>query len=300
MQLNPTFHSNIHDIYGDAGKDWIKKLPALIAQLSEQWHFELIHPMDNLSYNFVGSVKMQSNNNTAILKMAFENSRLNTEVEWLKCMSHCVPAVYEHNEKLSAFLMEHIIPGLSLKSQMKTLKDDQATIIICKAILDLQTQQHSNTHFKHLSELAKSLTVLDKIYDKKLLDHAKSLFHDLTIDRSQDIILHGDLHHENIISSGNDWKVIDPHGYRGDPAAEVGAMIRNPWDCFPTEHSLSKTIQRRLDIMSAQLPFDPQKIKAWAFCMTVLSAAWTVENHPNAKATDLDMDAAEALSPLLS
>jgi len=62
----------------------------------------------------------------------------------------------------------------------------------------------------------------------------------------------------------------------GDPAAEVGAMIRNPFDCFPANQPLQKIITRRLHILRDELPFDAQKIKAWAFCMTVLSAAWKV------------------------
>ncbi|HEV2614659.1 MAG TPA: aminoglycoside phosphotransferase family protein [Gammaproteobacteria bacterium] len=298
-KLNPTFISNIKDIYGDAGIAWIKNLPDQIKTLSDLWHFDLIRPMENLSYNFVGLVKLNATNNTAIVKIAFENARLLTEVEWLKSMSHCVPTVYNFDTQLNAFLMEHLIPGESLKALLITIKDDAATKIICQVIIDLQSGQKTEpslrTEFKHLSEFVKSLNILEGIYNKKLLDHAKSLFHDLTIDRKYDVILHGDLHHDNIISSGSEWKAIDPHGYIGDPAAEVGAMIRNPWDCFPKEHALSKTIERRLAIMKENLPFDSQKIKAWAFCMTVLSAAWTVENHPHATASDLDMDVTEAI-----
>jgi streptomycin 6-kinase len=34
-----------------------------------------------------------------------------------------------------------------------------------------------------------------------------------------------------------------------------------------------------LQILAEMLPFDPERIKAWAFCMTALSAAWDVEGH---------------------
>jgi streptomycin 6-kinase len=279
MQLNPIFVSNIHDIYGQAGNTWLDKLPVLIQQLAEQWNFQFLKPVAD----------------TAILKIAFEHERLATEVSWLNAMQHGVPSLYNYDKNLNAVLMEHLIPGVSLKSLVISGKDDLATAIICETIRHLQSQESSASTFTHLSELMKSLAILENRYDATLLSQAKSWFHDLTVDRTQDVILHGDLHHGNILSSDSHWKSIDPHGYTGDPVAEVGAMIRNPFDCFPTEKSLSKTIERRLSIMADELPFDRQKIKQWAFCITVLSAAWTLENHKDAKETDLDIEVAAAI-----
>jgi streptomycin 6-kinase len=121
--------------------------------------------------------------------------------------------------------------------------------------------------------------ILDGHVDNRLLSKAQSLFHDLTIDRTHDVILHGDLHHDNILASGDSWKAIDPHGYMGDPAFEVGSIIFNPYDCFPNDVLLNTLIKRRLEIMIEQLSFDKQRIKAWAFCKTILSVAWTFEDH---------------------
>jgi streptomycin 6-kinase len=132
---------------------------------------------------------------------------------------------------------------------------------------------------KHLSDLTESLLLLKGHLESATLAKAVSLFRDLSADRTQDVLLHGDLHHDNILNSDSSWKVIDPHGYIGDPAAEVGVMIRNPIDCFPTDKPLKKIIERRLKILSEMLPFDPKKIQAWAFCLTILSAAWDFEGY---------------------
>jgi len=70
-------------------------------------------------------------------------------------------------------------------------------------------------------------------------------------------------------------------------------MIKNPTDCFPTYLPLSRVVERRLKIMADELPFDAQRIKSWAFCMTVLSAAWTLEDH--ATVTQLEVDVAVAI-----
>jgi streptomycin 6-kinase len=113
--------------------------------------------------------------------------------------------------------------------------------------------------------------------------------HELTADHSQDVLLHGDLHHDNIICQGSSWKAIDPHGYLGDPAAEVGVMIRNPMDSFPDYQSCAQIIDTRLQILKEELPFDPQRIKAWLFTLTLLSAAWNMQDFDQLAKTEIEL-----------
>ena len=47
------------------------------------------------------------------------------------------------------------------------------------------------------------------------------------------MLLHGDLHHENILldASGN-WKAIDPQGRIGEQCLECGRFLLNEWEWF--------------------------------------------------------------------
>jgi streptomycin 6-kinase len=279
MQLNPTFVSNIRDIYGKAGESWLKDLPTQLQQLAAKWNLRLLEAMPDLSYNFVGLAEIRSTGEIAIIKIAPVGEYIAVEARWLRCFNKGVPKLYQHDEEQHALLMERLEPGNSLKTLVRTGHDDSATRIICQTIRDLQSQQQKQFVFKHLSELSGSLSLLKGHFDGKILSKAESWFRELTTDRTQDVVLHGDLHHDNILASGTTWKAIDPHGYIGDPTFEVGMMIYNPLDCFPNDHSIAQTVKRRLKILAEELPFDSQRIKAWAFCMTVLSAAWTFEGH---------------------
>ncbi|MBM3632959.1 MAG: streptomycin resistance protein [Alphaproteobacteria bacterium] len=294
MEFNPKFISNIQDIYGEDGDAWLKNLPHYIKQLSSLWDFHLISPMENLSYNFVGTVRMNATSQTAILKMAPKGGSLIPEMRWLNCLKKGIPELYKFDEDLNAFLRENLEPGYSLKTLVKAGDDDGATKIICETIRNIQSQPCAKDTFRHLSKLPIVLSTLDGKFDPKLLSKAKELFSDLCADRSHDVLLHGDLHHDNILSCRGGWKTIDPHGYIGDPAAEVGAMIRNAFDCFPSNHSVSKIVSRRLSILADELPFDPQKIKAWAFCITVLSGAWSAEDHGDVP--DITLQVAKAIN----
>lgn len=274
MHLPSPFITNIHAAYGDAGKLWLKQLPQQLEGLAKQWDFRFVKPVTNLAYNFVGIVELHTTGEPAIIKISPDSKSIVAEMHCLQCFKRDVPKIFNFDENQRAFLMEHLTPGDSLKSLVQAGQDDAATRLICQVIRDLQSEQQVIFSFKHLSDLAQDLMQLQGHVDKRLLAKVKALFRDLTADRSQDVLLHGDLHHDNIISQGSSWKVIDPHGYIGDPVAEVGAMIRNPWDGFPKNHSLKVVVERRLRILAEELPFDAQRIKAWAYCMTILSAAW--------------------------
>lgn len=315
IELPPIFINNIHATYGETGKRWLTELPQHLACLSDAWNFQIIHPISDLSYGFVALVRLNDSHSTAILKTTPGGGNILTEARWLQSFEGGVPKVYHIDEERHAFLMEHLEPGTTLKSLVQEGRDEEATRIICQTILELHSSHASHathtTHststlnptpnstktstsnpnqipiastisssspsFKHLSELSEALPFLKGHMNETIIFKALSLFHDLSSDRRNDILLHGDLHHENILQSGSSWKVIDPHGYIGDPAAEVGTMIRNPYDCFPKDKPLKKVLERRLNILSEMLPFDPKRIYAWAFCCTILSAAWDVE-----------------------
>jgi streptomycin 6-kinase len=176
--------------------------------------------------------------------------------------------------------MEQLWPGTSLKHLIQEGKDEQATRIIAQTILDLQSMDplhQANLNYQPISEHIDSLDFLQKYLDHRIIDSAKSIFKELCASSTKNIILHGDLHHDNILQNSASWDVIDPHGYIGDPCAEVGPMIFNPLDCFPQHLPLQNIIQTRLKILDEMLPFDLERIKAWAFCLTLRSAGWDVE-----------------------
>lgn len=276
MKLNTSFIKNIHATYGEEGKTWLGNLPAHLEKLSAQWNFQMIHPVKDISYNFVAVVKLQSG--LAILKTAPSAARLIAEAEWLKAHKKSVPIIFHIDKINNAYLMEKLEPGISLKYLVKEGNDEKATRIISQVILDLQsTDTLHQMNYQPISEHMASFSLLRGHVDVKIVDRAKSIFKDLCANSSNDIILHGDLHHDNILQNGTSWSVIDPHGYVGDPCAEVGPMIFNPLGCFPKHLPMEKVIESRLNILAEMLPFDLERIKAWAFCLALRSAAWDIE-----------------------
>ena len=60
------------------------------------------------------------------------------------------------------------------------------------------------------------------------MEKAETLFSELIESMSAPVLLHGDLHHYNILSAvRKPWLAIDPKGVVGEVEYEVGAFVRN-------------------------------------------------------------------------
>lgn len=90
------------------------------------------------------------------------------------------------------------------------------------------------------------------------------------------MLVHGDLHHFNILSaSRRPWVAIDPKGLAAEPAYEVGALLRNP----APERYLDLAVQkRRVELLATELGFDRHRIIGWGLGQAVLSAWWIYED----------------------
>lgn len=88
-----------------------------------------------------------------------------------------------------------------------------------------------------------------------------------------DIPLHGDLHHDNILSSDRGWLAIDPKGLLGDPHYEVANAFRNPFGA-PKLASDTRRIKSMADTFSARLGLNRKRLLGFAAAHTGLSVCW--------------------------
>lgn len=279
MNYPDAFTKNIQDTFGTTGKAWLQSLPSLISELEAKWHWKFSHPAKDLSYNFVGFGKRNADKKEVVVKILCPDGVLEKELQWLQFYPEVTPKIGGSDPKLRAFLMEKVSPGQSLKYLVQQGQDEEATRILAKVILKLGKPMPSvQAPFRHVRDFIPTLSKLHGKVPSELVHLAAFLFQDLCMTAPQDVLLHGDLHHDNILSSEDSWSVIDPHGYIGDPAFEVGAMIGNPLDCYP-QGDLQGILERRLQILSEELPWEAQRIWGWCFCYSMLSAAWSVEGQ---------------------
>ena len=129
-----------------------------------------------------------------------------------------------------------------------------------------------------------------------MLDRAEGLYAELSASQGPRVLLHGDLHHYNILEDARrGWLAIDPKGVLGERAFEAGAMLRNPLGEM-RQFADAAIISRRTAILTELLGLDRQRILGWAFSQAVLSALWSIEDGGE---PDQGLAMARATLPLL-
>jgi len=110
-----------------------------------------------------------------------------------------------------------------------------------------------------------------------LTARAESLFAELLASSGPPVVLHGDLHHGNILSATRaPWLAIDPKGVVGEAEYEAGALLANPSPEIAADPAVAS---RRIAQLGDLLGFDRQRIRDWAFAQAVLRAWWGVEDR---------------------
>lgn len=180
-----------------------------------------------------------------------------------------------------ALLLERACPGDALSGLVAAGRDDEATQIVCETmkalarppvLTDLPTVEDWGKGFGRYRRSG------DTTLPAGLVDSAEALFADLAASQGERFVLHGDLHHYNIVFDQNrGWLAIDPKGVIGELAYETGAMLRNPIEdesLFARRH----IVERRIEIICNQMGFSPDRILGWAFAQLVLAVIWAIED----------------------
>lgn len=178
-----------------------------------------------------------------------------------------------------ALLLERLVPGRPVRALTDSGSDAQATRIFCQTAKQLHTAKGTLTGFKTLAELASGFDSYRKRGDQTLsiteVNQAQDVFLSLLSSQAAPVLLHGDLHHDNILSDDvRGWVAIDPKGVIGEPAYEAGAWLRNPMG----QYSARDIIEKRVAIMVEELGWNQQRIVAWGYAQAILSAIWSVED----------------------
>lgn len=273
------FENNIIQLYGPAGKNWLQSLPSIISQLTEQWQLTNLRPFTNLSYNYV--IHAQRAGTPVVIKIGYDIPTIVHEHSALRVyQGHGCIQLLESNLMYNALLLEHAHPGITLKS-LFPLHEEKAI----GHVVEIMHQLHSvplpaATNFPTLTDWVKALY---KPYPPGYayanhIRKAQELAEALLATQTTPVLLHGDLHHGNIVLSQRGWIAIDPKGVIGEPAYEVGSFIRNPWPDLLNQENSTALIEDRINLFAQLHPLDKERIHQWSYVQAVLAAIWELED----------------------
>jgi streptomycin 6-kinase len=215
--------------FGAAGPGWVEALPSILSGCLEQWELSECEPIDDLSINLVCFARSPVYGEV-VLKIQGPHTERFTEMTALELYGgeracRCIACDRER----AAMLLERILPGNNLRSVPD--KDEQLAIgtAMLRALPIRLQDTHGLPHYHdwmtHAFASVRRECPPDALVEK-LMDSAWELFRE--IDDGEQFLLHGDLHHENMLQArSGEWKAIDPQGVVGSRLLECGRFIQN-------------------------------------------------------------------------
>ncbi|MFH5773260.1 aminoglycoside phosphotransferase family protein [Paracoccus sp. NGMCC 1.201697] len=114
----------------------------------------------------------------------------------------------------------------------------------------------------------------------------------LLADPRDQVVLHGDLHHDNVLDFGpRGWLAIDPHALFGERGFDFANIFTNPDLSDPTRPvaTLPGRFQRRLEVVAGAARMDRRRLLQWILAWTGLSAAWFLQDNDPLVRVDLEI-----------
>jgi streptomycin 6-kinase len=302
-EVPPLLARNVAAAWGEEGRRWLSTLPDLIAAVARDWDL-LLGPTYPMSFHWVVEVR-RSDGVQAVLKLGPPHSgHLDLEAASLaRYDGHGAVRLMAHDLARGALLLERASPGTATNVLVPG-KDLVATAAIITVLRRLHTaevdpalpgllERDRPSFVDHLRRYPG-----DHPIPRRLVVRAAGLLEELSASATQRVLLHGDLHHDNVLRAEREpWLAIDPHGVVGDPGFDVAAMLYNP-DPERRDPELVALVPARIEQLADGLGMPIDRVVAWGFVMAVLSEVWTAEGDglPVTRA----LDVALALEPRLS
>jgi streptomycin 6-kinase len=251
--------------------------------MAARYDLTLGAPFD-LSYNYVCAAT-QRDGTPVVLKLSPPHAEFQSEIDALRHygVEGCVELL-EADAAAGIMIMERVLPGTPLH---ELPDDDEATRIAAEVMRKLWRPLPPDHNFPTVAKWAEGLQRLRADnhggtgpLPAHLVERAEETYRELLASAPHPVLLHGDLHHGNILAATRvPYLAIDPKGVAGEPAYEVGPLLLNPWPELSRYPDLAQVQARRLAILAEQVQLDRERLRACAFAHAVLSAAWSVEDH---------------------
>jgi len=175
-----------------------------------------------------------------------------------------------------ALLMERAVAGISLAEKARQGEDSETSQIICEVANKLHARKNNlpalvplNTWFQPL-EIAASR-------EAGIFSKAWMTARELLVSLRDEVVLHGDLHHGNILNFGKrGWLAIDPKHIQGERGYDFANIFCNPDSKLALKPG---RFQEQLQIVSHCARLNKKRLLQWILAYAGLSAAWHLEDN---------------------
>ncbi|MCR8847031.1 aminoglycoside phosphotransferase family protein [Rossellomorea sp. SC111] len=271
------FKLKMQTMYGDSGPEWISHLEGLLDSLKKRFDFTYGEPF-SLSYNFVVPVRI-GRERDAVLKIGYPNNDFSNEFHALQDFKgKGMVEVIDFQRQEGWILLDRLTPGSSLHS----VRDEEEVLTVFSRVAEGLWHKPVSSHsYPTVQSWSKGIGRLRKRFDggcgplpEELVLKAENLFPRLLSTSLDHYLLHGDLHHGNILfSESSGWTAIDPKGLIGEREYDCIQFMLNEWEKWDVPIEL---LRYRTETITSLLSLSYERLLQYGFCHSILSACWSV------------------------
>lgn len=273
---------NVVGVWGNDGARWLADLPSILRELARDWDLTVGAPYE-LSYHYVTEVTC-GDGTLAVLKLGvLTGTSLAEEAPALAAFEgRGAVRLLRADLDRGALLLERITPGWRARDLVPD-RDSEATSAAIGVMRRLHVPPPPGCTMPEALAQAEAFDDYLTVHGQTgplpldLVVRASGLMRELCASATERVVLHGDLHHDNILRATREpWLAIDPHGIIGDPGYEVGALLFNP-DPDNRDEALTVLVPSRVEQLADELAMPVDRVVAWGFVKAVLSDVWSAE-----------------------
>lgn len=203
------------------------------------------------------------------------------------------PRLVDTDRALGAILMERILPGEVFRAWGNRIERSHVSMpLICELPLPMDALDGLPTF---AAWLEKAFREFRQRFDDShgFLGHIEAAERSWRVLREQypeNYLLHGDLHHENILKDASrGWVAIDPKGVIGPKPMEAGRFLHNFLEdeidgvesfADASIDDLCQVLDVRLDVFADTMDVPRDDLARANYVDAVLSFCWTLNSNP--------------------
>lgn len=287
-EISDEHQNTIRQYFPEEGEVWLEQFPVLLDQIVDRWQLDLAEVLEggfgvNRVYGGTKKFEDEKESQQVVLKIGIPNKEGNTEIEALRAWGGRQSVKLIADSKIEgALLLERLTPGSMLKNFSDNKKETEIAAGIMSALPGPALESSLFPHFDQWIEGAlaefRQFSAESSPEFSVWTELAESYYQEISSSDEEDLLLHGDLHHENILyDQTKGWLAIDPKGVMGKPLFEVGRFIQN---FFRAEgkSGIKNEIEERISIISEVLHRPSSDILKAAMVDLVMSFCWALNS----------------------
>ena len=261
---------------------WFERLPEIVAAWCARWRITLSDDVPDSSFNIM-AFGHSALAGPVVLKMNLPSPEVLSEIEAIAQRSgHGIVRMIAADPDLAIMMLERVAPGTPLREA--NLADQDATAIAADVMRRFWQAPSRPDNLFPLVEWMTSLldyparpTYPVGPIPARMIDRAIDIAGALLSTSTDLVLLHGDIHHDNILWGGSQgWVTIDPKGVIGERGFDTGTWMHNPMG-IGLRPEIGGILRQRVESFARLLALDPFRIAQWSFVFLVLSMCWTTE-----------------------